>query len=65
MSTRRTGARQTRDTTRRRKVSPLTIGASPAGATTVTVNDLLLWDHDGGIALASLTSQAEDNTVET
>jgi hypothetical protein len=31
-----------------------------AGGTTVTANELLLWDHDGGLALASLTSQAED-----
>ncbi|WP_203989053.1 hypothetical protein [Virgisporangium aurantiacum] len=35
-----------------------------AGATTVTADELLLWDHDGGIALASLTGHAEDSTAD-
>ncbi|MEV4139953.1 hypothetical protein AB0J72_48310 [Dactylosporangium sp. NPDC049742] len=46
---------------------PATDASSPygwAGATIATANDLLLWDHDGGIALASLTGQAEDNAVD-
>jgi hypothetical protein len=33
-----------------------------AGATTVTASELLLWDHAGGIALAS---HADDSTVHT
>ncbi|MFF5235495.1 hypothetical protein [Dactylosporangium sp. NPDC000521] len=46
---------------------PATDASSPygwAGANLVTANDLLLWDHDGGIALAGLTEQAEDNAVD-
>ena len=31
-----------------------------AGGTTVTANELLLWEHDGGLALAALTSHVED-----
>ncbi|MEH1130730.1 hypothetical protein [Micromonospora sp. CPCC 206061] len=46
---------------------PATDAQSPfgwAGGTTVSTNELLLWDHDGGIALASLTTGGEDSTVD-